>query len=240
MGEPVADVGRKFGIGDGEVVRVGFVLGLGGHVGPGGFELVAGVDQVEAAGVFLENLQAPPEAAGQAKGAVMIEPAVVEIGGGHGGGDTLQAGRLLRRDEKLCCALVTEAIHADAAVRFGAGEEPGDGFGAIGGFVTEGVEVAIGAAAPAYVLDDDVVAVAGEPCGVRVDDGRGNIAAVGLAHEQRWAGARAKLRGGWVVVVRDERGAVGQATANATFKRHAIAEFQSVGLIHASSFPQGL
>ncbi len=51
--------------------------------------------------------------------------------------------------------------------------------------VAEGIEVAAGIAAAAHVLNHDVVAVAREPHRMRVDDGRGDIAPVGLAHQQR-------------------------------------------------------
>ncbi len=160
---------------------------------------VAGFAEVEAAGVLLEHLQAPAEGGGEAERAVVVEPAVVEVVGGLAGAMQSRPSGWLGGGEELGHALVGEAVHADPAVGFGAGAEPGDGLGAVAGFVAEGVEVAFGVAAAADVLDDDVVAVAGEPDGVGVDDGGGDVAAVGLAHQERGVGPGC----GGVVVVGD-------------------------------------
>ena len=48
----------------------------------------------------------------------------------------------------------------------------------------EGIEVAFGIAAAAHVLNDHVVSMAREPDGMGVDHGGGDVAAVGLTHQQ--------------------------------------------------------
>ena len=92
------------------------------------------------------------------------------------------------------------------------------------GFVAEGIETALGAAAAADVLNDDVIAVAGEPHGVRIDDRRGDVATVGLAHEER--GPRANGRR--VVVVGDERGSIGEAATDVAFKANTVSAIDEI------------
>ena len=184
MFEPVVYVGgQAFGAQDRVAGVWGFEV-LGGEGGPGAFEGGGGFVQVEAAGIFLEHLETPAEGARQLEGAALVEPAAVEVVGGLGGGDALKSFGLLGGGEPLGDALVGEAVHAEAAVGFGALAEGGDGLGSVAGFVAKGVEGSFGAAASAHVLNDDVEAVAGKEDGVRVDDAGGNVAAVGLAHEE--------------------------------------------------------
>ena len=102
--------------------------------------------------------------------------------------------------EPLGHALVGEAIHAELAVAFGSLAEKPDGLGAVASFVAEGVELALGVAASAHVLNHNVIPMPREPRGVRIDDGRGDIATIGLAHQQCWPGY-CGLVGGWIVVV---------------------------------------
>ncbi len=149
----------------------------------------------------------------------MIEPSGEEVAGGHCGGDALEALGAFGGGEQLRCALIGEAVHADAAVGLRAAAKPCDGFGTVGTFVAERIERAFGAAAAADVLDDDVVAVACEPCGVSVDDGGGDVAPVGLAHEER--GLRRVA--GWIVVIGDQSGSVGELKADAALERDASA-----------------
>src|ERR1700683_1627243 len=92
----------------------------------------------------------------------MIEPAVVEIVRSHSRRDADQSFRLFGGCQELGHALIREAIHADAAARFWPHAQPSDRFSAIAPLVPEGVKIASGIAASANILDDDVVAMAGE------------------------------------------------------------------------------
>ena len=106
-----------------------------------------------------------------------------------------EAGGLRRGGEQLRRARVGEAVHAECVpLDSGRWREPGESpLGAVAGFVAEGIEGSLGAAAAADVLDDYVVTVAREPGRVRVGDGRGDVAAVGLAHAGGWGvGAMAR------------------------------------------------
>src|SRR5580700_4952127 len=100
----------------------------------------------------------------------MIEPAVIEIVRSHARRDANQSFRLLGGCQELGHALIREAIHADAAARFWPHAEPSNGFSAIAPLVPERVEIASGIAAAANILDDDVVAMSGEPDRVGIDD----------------------------------------------------------------------
>ncbi len=93
---------------------------------------------------------------------------------GHARSDANEAFGLLGGGEQLGHALVGKAVHADVAVRFGPGAQPGDGFRAVAAFVAEWIEVAFGVAAAAHILNHDVVAVTREPDRMRIDDGRGD------------------------------------------------------------------
>ena len=147
------------------MVAKGQHAGLRREIGPGLLEPVAGFAQLEAARVRLQHLQSPAQARGQAQRAVVIKPAVIEVAGRHAGRDADQAFGLLGGGEQLRHALIGKTVHADAAVRFGAGAQPGDGLGAVAGFVAERIKLAFGVAAAAHVLDHDVVAVAANQAG---------------------------------------------------------------------------
>jgi hypothetical protein len=73
----------------------------------------------------------------------MIEPAVIEIRGGHVRRDALQALRLLGGGQQLRGALIGKSVHADAAVAGGVLAQPRDGLGAVAAFVAKWIEVAL-------------------------------------------------------------------------------------------------
>ena len=104
-------------------------------------------------------------------------------------------------------------------------DEGGDGVDAVAGLVAEGVEVALGVAAAADILNDDVKAVAREPYGMRVDDSRCDVSAVGLAHQQCRLGSGLRR----VVVVGDESDAIGHAAGEGTFETDAGAAVDEGG-----------
>ncbi len=81
----------------------------------------------------------------------------------------------------------------------------------------KGIEVAFGIAAPAHILNDNVVAMGGKPDGVSVDHGRRDIPAVGLAHQQ----GRVWSRRGRVVVIGDQYDAVRHGAAHGAFEPNA-------------------
>ena len=95
-------------------------------------------------------------------------------------------------------------------------------------FMAEGIKLALGIAAPAHVLNHDVVAMPRKPNWMRIDNGRSDIASIGLAHQQR--GMRSRSRR--VVMIGNEFDAVGQAAAHAAFEADAIAAIDPIGFAH--------
>ena len=138
---------------------------LAAQIGPRFFQAVAGLTEFAPPGIRLHHLQPPAQARGQPQGALAIEPAVIEIAGRLRGGDADQAFGLLGCGEQLRHALIGEAIHAYAAVRFAARAQPADGFRSVAPFVAKGIELAFGVAASTHILDDDVVAVGANQTG---------------------------------------------------------------------------
>ena len=91
--------------------------------------------------------------------------------------------------------------------------------------VAKGIKIALRIAASADILNDDVVAVARKPHRVRVDDSRRDVAAIGLAHEQR----RVRPGSAGIVMIGDKVDAIGHAAADAAFERYAVAESIKLG-----------
>ena len=153
---------------------------------------------------------------------------MIQVAHRHPGRDALQALGLFGSGQELRDSLIRETVHSHAAVGFRARAEPGDCVGAIGAFVAKGVELAFGIAAAANVLNDDVVSMARKPNGMGVHDGGGNVAPVGLAHQER--GLRAGLRG--MVVIGNQHHAVAHGGADAAFEAHAFAAIDPRRLVH--------
>ena len=117
--------------------------GLGANVGPCSFKPVACRAQPLPPRILTQHLDAPAKSGAEAQRAVVIKPAVVEIGGRHVRSDALQASRLFRCGEQLRRALVGEAVHADAAIACGMLAEPRDGFRTVAAFIAKGIELAL-------------------------------------------------------------------------------------------------
>ena len=112
----------------------------------------------------------------------MVKPAVVKVVSRHAWRDAGQPFRLLGGREQLRHALVGEAIHAKAAIRFGASAKPADRLGSIVAFKSERIEVAFGIAPAADILNYYIIAMPREPNRVCIDNSGRDGAPVGLAH----------------------------------------------------------
>ncbi len=153
---------------------------------------------------------------------------MIQIAGRHAGRNAQQTFGLFGRGKQLRDALVGKPVHSNAAARFRPSAQPRNGVGAVGALRAKRIKFSFGITAAANVLNDDVISVAREPDGMSVHDGGGNIAPIGLAHEER------RVRAGiWrVVVIGNELDAVAHAGAHAAFQAHAFAAIEPTGLAH--------
>src|SRR5580700_10261889 len=91
------------------------------------------------------------------------------------------------------------------------------------------IKLTVGIATASHVLYNDVVTMPRKPDGVRVDNGRSDIAPVRLAHQK--GGMRPGI--GRVVVVGNKRDAIGHAAADTGFKAYAAATIHQIAFTHA-------
>src|SRR5271170_3248838 len=103
----------------------------------------------------------------------------------HSRSDANKSLRLRRRRKQLRHPLVREAVHADLAIRLWPRPQPSDCFRPIVAFMPERVELALRIAAPAHILNDNVIAMLRKPNGMRINDRRRYVATVRLPHQQR-------------------------------------------------------
>ena len=178
--------------------------------------------------VRLQQLQSPAQSGREPQRPLVIEPAVIQVARRHPRRDALQALGLFGRSQELSHPLIREPVHSDAAVGFGPRAQPCDGIGAVGAFIAKRIKIAFGIAAAANILNHDVVSVARKPNWMGVHDGGGNVASVGLAHQER----RLRAGVGRIVVVRNQFHAVAHAGAHATFEADAFAAIDQLGLAH--------
>src|ERR1035437_7273044 len=115
---------------------------------------------------------------------MMIKPAVVQISGGHMGGDAHQANGLFSSGQQLRRTLIGKTIHSYAAVASRMLAQPRYRLRTVPPFVPKRVEHAERTAAAAQVLNGYMVFVTFKPHWMRVNDCRSNIATIRLPHEQ--------------------------------------------------------
>ena len=106
-----------------------------------------------------------PRHKAQLEGPALSYGAGVGVPASHGGYLAGEVGRVEGCRAGLGPACVGGAEGADLAVAPRLGCDPFDRVVAVGGLVTEEVEIALGIEAATAVLDDDYVAVAGEVAG---------------------------------------------------------------------------
>ncbi len=152
------------------MIAEGQHAGLRREIGPSLFEAVTRLAQTAASCIHLQHLQAPAETRCQAQGSVMIEPAVIKIVRRHARHDALQTFRLFGSGQQLRHALIREAVHADAAIRFGSRAKPGNALRSIAALGSKGVKLASGISPAAHILNHDVVSMPGEPNGMCIDN----------------------------------------------------------------------
>jgi hypothetical protein len=103
--------------------------------------------------------------------------------------------------------------------------QPRNSFRAVARFMAEGIELTLRIAAPAHVLNHDVITLAREPNRMRIDDRRRDVAAVGLPHQQRRLSAGLRR----IIMIRNQVNAIRHAAAHAALKPYAVAAIDPIG-----------
>src|SRR6267154_4530938 len=77
-----------------------------------------------------------------------------------------------------------EAVHADAAIRFGSSAKPRNRLRSIAAFGSKGVKLASGISPAAHILNHDVVSMPSEPNRMGKDNSGGDGAPIRLTHQK--------------------------------------------------------
>ena len=133
---------------------------------------------------FRTDLGCPAQIGLQTKGIVLIRPIIADVPADHRRSERPQRRAGLAGSKKLRGPLVGEAVHPDSPI--GAGElgRPSHGIGAVCRLMDKKIELAFGGSTAPDILDDYDVTLLGVPARMRVTDGRGDAAAIGLTHQQ--------------------------------------------------------